>query len=172
MRTRTGTVIITGMFAAVLAVLSPIAIPMPFGVPLTLQTFAVALTGYVLGWKIGAAAVGIYILLGIFGMPVFAGFGAGPGVVAGMSGGFILGFLPMVMLCGVSVRQNAAWNRLFISAAGLLVCHLCGVFQFMNVAEMGFAEAAMFSSLPYLLKDAVMQFAAYAAASTIRRSLK
>ena len=52
-----------GMFAAVLAVLSQIQIPMPSGMPITLQTYAVALTGFLLGSRYGTATVGIYILL-------------------------------------------------------------------------------------------------------------
>ena len=66
-------IVLTGMFAAVLAALSQIQIPMPSGVPVTLQTFAVALTGYVLGWQYGLASTAIYILLGAIGLPVFAG---------------------------------------------------------------------------------------------------
>ena len=59
----TKTIVITGMFAAVIgAVLAQIAIPMPSGVPITLQTFAIALTGAVLGARLGTAATGIYIL--------------------------------------------------------------------------------------------------------------
>ena len=60
-------IVLTGMFAAVLAALSQVQIPMPSGVPVTLQTFAVALTGYVLGWKYGLASTAIYTLLGAIG---------------------------------------------------------------------------------------------------------
>ena len=63
--------IITAMFAAVIAVLAQIAIPLPSGVPVTLQTFAVALTGVVLGAKLGTISTFIYILLGAVVFPYF-----------------------------------------------------------------------------------------------------
>ena len=59
--------VLTGVFAALLAVLSQIAIPLPTGVPITLQTFAVALCGYVLGPGMGALSVGVYLALGAAG---------------------------------------------------------------------------------------------------------
>ena len=65
------------MFTAVVAVLSQIAIPMPSGVPVTLQTLAVALCGYVLGSKKGAVSLLVYALLGAVGAPVFANFKGG-----------------------------------------------------------------------------------------------
>ncbi len=70
-RVSTRSIVITGMFAAVIAVLAQVALPMPSGVPVTLQTFAIALTGVVLGAKLGMAAAGVYILLGAVGVPVF-----------------------------------------------------------------------------------------------------
>lgn len=169
---RTKSVIITGMFAAVLAIFSPMAIPLPFGVPLTLQTFAVAMTAFVLEEKLGVAATGIYLLLGATGLPVFAGFAGGTGVLMGMTGGFLVGFLPMAMLCGISSRQRHLWCRILLSAVGLFCCHLFGVLHFRNVMDVGLAEAVMLSSAPYLIKDAVMMIAAYAVAGTVRRSLR
>lgn len=69
--------VMVGMFAAFLAVMSQISLPMPTGVPITIQVFAVALVGVVLGWKLGLAAVVVYILIGAVGAPVFANFQGG-----------------------------------------------------------------------------------------------
>ena len=74
----TKTIVMTGMMTAVLAVLSQIQIPMPSGVPVTMQTFGVALCACVLGWKMGTASVAVYLLLGSFGVPVFAGLSGVP----------------------------------------------------------------------------------------------
>lgn len=93
-----------GMFAAVLAVLSQISIPMPSGVPITLQTFAVALAGVVLAWKLGTASVLVYILLGAVGVPVFAGFTGGAQALVNYTGGFIWGFLGMAPLAASVCR--------------------------------------------------------------------
>lgn len=94
------------MFAAVLAVMSQIAIPMPSGVPMTLQTFAVALAGAVLGWKLGALSALVYLLLGAAGVPVFSGMSGGLGVLLGKTGGFIFGFIFMALLCGLGAAQK------------------------------------------------------------------
>ena len=79
------------VFAVLIAVCSWISIPTT--VPFTLQTFAVFLTVGVLGGKRGSLAVLVYILLGCVGVPVFAGFSGGIGVLAGQTGGYIVGFL-------------------------------------------------------------------------------
>ena len=84
--------IYAGLFAAVLAVLSQLAIPMPGAVPLTLQTFGVALCAYVLGWKLGTLSYLIYFLLGLAGVPVFSNFTGGIGKLFGPTGGFLIGF--------------------------------------------------------------------------------
>ena len=109
MKISTKTIVTVGMFTAVLAVLSILQIPMPTGVPITLQTFAMALCGYVLGWQLGISATLLYIVLGTVGVPIFAGMSAGPGVLFGYTGGFIFGFIFLTLLCGISVhRKNAA----------------------------------------------------------------
>ena len=94
------------MFTAVVAVLSQIAIPMPSGVPVTLQTLAVALCGYVLGSKKGAVSLLVYALLGAVGAPVFANFKGGLGAIAGPTGGFIWGFIFMAFLCGLGIEST------------------------------------------------------------------
>ena len=85
------------LFAVLIAICSWIAIPI-LQVPYTLQTFAVFLAVGVLGGKRGTLAVLVYILLGAVGVPVFAGFTGGLGVLLGTTGGYILGFLCTALL--------------------------------------------------------------------------
>ena len=82
-------IVLTGMMTAVLAVLSIVTIPLPTGVPVTLQTFAMAFCGYVLGWKLGGASSALYLILGAIGVPVYAGMSGGFGALLGPAGGFI-----------------------------------------------------------------------------------
>lgn len=98
-------IVMVGVFAAVLAVLSQISFPLPSGIPVTLQTFAVALCGYALGCKRGTLAVLVYIVLGAVGLPVFANFSGGFGSLVGLAGGYIYGFLPMAALCGLGTKM-------------------------------------------------------------------
>lgn len=156
--------VLTGAFAALLAVLSQFAIPMPSGVPATLQTFAVALCGFVLGARQGAVCVGVYLLMGAVGLPVFAGFHGGIGAFIGVTGGFLWGFIALSALCGT--------RRPALAAAGLVLCHALGVAQFALVAGMSFGESAALVSLPFLLKDALSVGAAYAASAMVLRGLR
>ena len=162
---------ITGMFAAVIAVLAQVALPMPSGVPVTLQTFAIALTGVVLGAKLGMAAAGVYILLGAVGVPVFSGFAGGLGILFGKSGGFIWGFLFLALLCGLGCQiknKVVGWG---LGIVGLAVCHLLGIFQFMVLMKMGFAESALLVSVPFLIKDVVSVAFAFVLGLQIRKQL-
>ena len=94
------------IFTAVIAVCAQVVIPMPYGVPMTLQTFAVPLAGVILGTKNGALSALIYVLLGITGLPVFAGFTGGIGIVFGRTGGFILSFPLMALTAGIGAKNN------------------------------------------------------------------
>lgn len=165
-------IILTGMFAAVLAVLSQIQIPMPSGVPVTLQTFAVALTGFVLGWKYGLASTAVYILLGLVGVPVFTGFAGGLGKIVGPTGGFIWGFLFLAAGCGIARQKINPLLRVLLPSGGLLLCHLLGTLQYTVVADQGFLEALMLVSVPYLLKDFISVALAFVAAKALLRSLR
>lgn len=164
-------IVYIGMFAAILAILSQISIPMPSSMPITLQTFAVALTGYVLAWKRGTASTFIYILLGAVGVPVFSGLRGGVQVLAGHTGGFIWGFVFMAILCGVGIMQENKTMGIIIGFIGLAICHLFGVIQFAVVMKMDFLKSFLLASAPYLLKDAVSVILAYILGYRIRKSL-
>ena len=163
--------VLCGVLAALLAVLSQVSFPLPGGVPVTLQTFAVALCGYVLGPALGTAAVGVYLALGAVGLPVFPGFSGGIGAFLGMSGGFLWGFLPMALLCGLGLRGGKVL-AVALGIAGLLVCHLCGCAQFALVASMPFLQAFLTACAPFLVKDIVSVVLAYFAALAVAASMK
>ena len=84
-RNHTRNLVLIGMMAAIIAVVSQIIIPMPSGVPLTIGVFAVALSGAVLGWKRGFFAALVYVFAGAVGAPVFAGFKGGAQVLVSMT---------------------------------------------------------------------------------------
>lgn len=100
---RTVDIAMIGVFAALIAVLA-LAPPIPVGnagVPITLQTMGVALAGLALGpWR-GAAAAGLYVALGLLGLPIFSGFAGGLGVLAGPSAGYLLSFPLTALITGL-----------------------------------------------------------------------
>ena len=147
-----------GMMTAVMAVCAWITIP--FTIPFTMQTFGVFITLRLLGGRKGTAVIGLYILLGIAGVPVFSGFGAGIGVLAGPTGGYIAGFLLTGLLyCAVKKWRTTRRRENVSLAAGLLICYLFGTVWFCIVkgnagSPMGFLQAAGICVLPYLAPDA------------------
>lgn len=168
----TRSMVMIAVFAAVTAVLAQISIPTPWGIPLTLQTFAVALAGYCLGKYKGTMSVLIYILLGLTGIPVFANFTGGIAKLAGATGGYIWGFLFLVFACGLEDAVKHKWISVLLGILGLAICHLLGVIQFAFLSQRTMAEAFLLASAPYLLKDSISVAAAYGLAIPLRRAMQ
>lgn len=164
--------VLIGVMAAVTAVLSLISIPLPSGVPVTLQTFAVALCGFLLGPALGMAAIGVYLAMGAVGLPVLAGMVGGFSHFAGMTGGFLWGFLPMAFLCGLGAWAGKKLLAAPLSIAGLAACHLLGTIQFGLVTSTPFLSAFLAASAPYLVKDVISVILAYFAALALSTALK
>lgn len=172
MKVSTRTMVTVGMFAAVVSVLSVLSIPTPSGVPITLQTFAIALCGYALGSGSGLAATIVYILVGTVGVPVFAGMTGGPSWLVGYSGGFMWGFLFLSFFCGLGLKQRSAVFRIIFGMTGLLICHLMGIIQYAIVAGVPIGASFFAVSMPFLLKDAISVAGACFAARPILKITK
>ena len=97
----TRNLVLCAVCAAITCILAPLSIPLAGGVPISLATFAVMLSGVLLGGSMGAVSQLIYVLLGAVGLPVFAGWTGGLGNVLGMTGGFIIGYIPCAWLTGL-----------------------------------------------------------------------
>lgn len=147
-------------------------ITVPFGpIPVTLQTLAVALAGGVLGWKRGVAAVFVYILMGLCGIPVFSGFQA-TGALFSATGGYLFGFLFTALLAGLAnhVHVQKTWIRILIfftfMAIGEAICYFFGTvwFVYLNGCEAGYALSVCV--LPFILPD-LLKFA-FAAPLAVR----
>ncbi|MBS6397577.1 MAG: biotin transporter BioY [Clostridiales bacterium] len=164
--------IMAGMMTAVVAVMSQIQFPLPSGVPVTMQTFAVALCAYVLGWKYGLVSTFIYILVGAVGVPVFAGFSGGISFAVSPTGGYIWGFLPMAALCGLGSESRNKLRLYLFSLLGLAACHLFGSVQLAVTAGLSPLAAFAVGSAPYLVKDVICMAAAYWLSGAIRRALQ
>ncbi len=141
-----------GVFCAVIAVCSQVALPLPAGIPITLQTLGVALCGYSLGWKWASAAVAVYLLLGGIGLPIFAGFSGGIGwLFGGPTAGFLWGFLMVAVCCGLPLKNRLV--SVLAGMGGMLACHLLGVVWYGYFSAQGFWQSFLTVSMPYLPKD-------------------
>ena len=157
-----------GLMAALIVVCTHLSIPLPGGVPLTLQTFAVALAGFLLGPAWGTLAVLAYLLLGAAGLPVFSGFTGGLGKFFGPTGGFLWGFLLLGAGCGLG-RGRPFPAALGLGLGGLVLCHLSGAAWYARAAGLGFLPAALGVSLPFLPKDAASLALALGLAKALER---
>ena len=167
-KNKTRSITYISLCVAVMAVLSQIAIPIG-AVPVTIQAFVVALIGYFLGAKAGLCTIVVYVLLGVVGAPVFAGLRGGFQVLISYTGGFIFGYLPFVVLCGLNGK---GWQKITLGIVGLLLCHLCGAIQYMLLSNIGFFGALLVVSLPFLIKDIVLVIASYFVSKVFKKRLK
>lgn len=116
----------------------------------TLQTFGVFLALFVLGGKWGTAAIGVYLMLGAAGLPVFTGFRGGFGTLLGFTGGFLWGFL----LTGLVYWSFEKLCKPLGSILGLACCYLCGSVWFcLYAGGAGFFAALVKCVIPYLIPD-------------------
>lgn len=126
-------IVYIGVFATIIAICSWISIPS--AIPFTLQTLGIFTAVGVLGGKRGTLAVLVYILLGAVGIPVFAGFSGGIGILLGTRGGYIAGFLfSALLMWGMEKLFGRSKIVLTLSMViGLFVCYAIGTAWFMTV---------------------------------------
>ncbi|MCR5675398.1 MAG: biotin transporter BioY [Lachnospiraceae bacterium] len=159
------------VFTALIAILAQISIPLPGGVPLTLQTFAVPLAGLVLGAKKGTTSTLIYVLLAAAGVPVLAGMKGGLGAVLGMTGGFVLSFPLMALFAGFAAGKTVRDARLwFWLVLGALVNYAVGTAWFMWIAGTDIRGALAACVLPFL-PTAVLKIVLSGMAGTLMRGM-
>lgn len=148
------------LFTAIIAVCSQISVPMT--VPFTMQTFAIFCTLGILGGKRGTVSILLYVILGTIGIPVFAEFSGGFGIVLGATGGYIIGFAPMALIYWAAEKFFGKGLPVIIAsmAAGLFVLYAFGTFWFMwvytkNTEAVDFFTALKWCVLPFIVPDAV-----------------
>ncbi len=109
---------VTALMAAVMCVLGPLSVPIG-AVPISLTNLVICLTVWLLGPKFGTLSVAIYLALGAVGIPVFSGYGAGLAKLAGPTGGYLIGFLPMALIGGLFVEKSK--GNPIVSGIGLVL---------------------------------------------------
>ncbi len=154
-------------------------ITVPFGpVPFTLQTFAVCFLGALLGWKRSLAAIAVYILMGLIGIPVFSGFKAGTAALLGPTGGYIFGFffaiLSPALFKLLPVKNKWARFGIFYAAdiLGLAVCYFFGTLWFVLANGASVAGAVALCVTPFLIPDAIKLFVAALLSSRLEKYIK
>lgn len=167
-------IVLIAIFVALITVCS--WIPIPIGpIPFTLQTFAIFVTGGLLGARRGTIAVIVYILIGIIGVPVFSGFGSGiakfiPHTETGMTGGYIVGFVFTTLIIGLfkylSKDKIDKKIKILYLAIGMLlgdiVCFVFGTIWFwqFNTIHADLMKSISLCVLPFIIPDIVKMIVA------------
>ena len=143
------------LFAAIISVASQISVPVQ-PIPINAGMFAVLLCGGMLGKKYGTISVVVYILLGIIGAPVFAGFRGGLGVLAGPTGGYILGYIIIAFVAGAVCEWTKKLKYIvpFMMLA-VVLCYLVGTLWFCITTGNGFISALSMCVIPFIPWDII-----------------
>ena len=145
----------TALMTAVLCILAPISIPLPVSsVALSLSTFAICLMAYILTPKQALTAVGIYLLLGAAGLPVFAGYLGGISRFASPVGGYLAGYLFLAGIGSPFVRKYTSLPMQFFGLSlGMSCLYASGILWMVHITEISFSAALHTGVLPFLPLD-------------------
>lgn len=163
----------TALMTAVMCILSPLSIPIG-PVPITLSVACVFLCVYTLGAKLGSVACGIYILLGLVGLPVFSGFAGGPAKLFGPTGGYIVGYIFMALISGWFI-DRFPMKKFYLQIVGMLlglaVLYAFGTAWFVFQMKVTFAEALSMCVIPFIAFDMIKIGLALVLGNTVRKAL-
>lgn len=153
---KTKQMVLIALMTAVTCVLGPLSIPLPFSpVPISLTNFAIFLAIFVLGMKNGTISFIIYLLLGAVGVPVFSSFRGGLQVLAGPTGGYLIGFIFLALIMGFALDH---FDRKLVPTIigmiiGMVVCYAFGTVWLAKLLSLSFKEGLMMGVIPYLAGD-------------------
>lgn len=146
--------IIIALFAAIIGILAQLSVPLPFTqVPITGQTLAIGLVATILGSRDGTISTILYVIIGAVGIPVFAQFTAGLGVVFGPTGGFLIGFIPTVFFIGYYMEKLGftIFNALVANIIGMFITLTFGTVWLKIIADLTWMAAFAGGFAPFIL---------------------
>lgn len=144
------------VMTAVICILGPLSIPIG-PVPISLTPLTILLSVYILGTASGSVATLLYVFLGAVGLPVFGGFTGGFGIIAGPTGGYIIGYVFLALISGWFIEHfyNMVWVQYMGMCLGMAVLYAFGTAWLAYVAHMTFAEALAAGVLPFIAVDMI-----------------
>ena len=162
------------VMAALICVAGPLSIAVG-PIPLSLASFAVYMAGAVLGAKRGAVAVAVYLLIGFIGVPVFSGFSGGFQKLAGVTGGYLIGYLPCAFLTGLGIvnseGRSGYWRLPVMMIAGTAALYTIGTAWFMIQTGSALGGALSLCVIPFLPGDALKIIAATLLTVPVRKAV-
>ena len=133
-------IVLVALMAAVICVLGPLSITLPFTpVPISLAVLGILFAVYIIGWKLGTLCTVVYLLIGLAGLPVFSKGNAGPGALLGPTGGYLIDYKLLFSALGLWV--------------GVVIDYLFGTVWFSFQQHMSFMKAFTLCVVPFVIGD-------------------
>lgn len=164
--------VITGMFTAIICVMSQLTIPMQ-PIPFSLSLFAIFLAGALLSPRYALLSVLAYILLGAFGAPVFANMKGGFQILIGNTGGYLMAYPIMAFVTAMFYKYIRKYKTLALTLGmivALIICYLFGTLWFTIVTGMGFYKALTLCVFPFVLFDSLKIVLAVSVSTVLRKT--
>ena len=161
------------LMTALICIFAPFSLPIG-PIPLSLSTFAVYLAAGILGKKKGTLAVLIYILMGAVGLPVFSGFSGGIQKLFGVTGGFIIGYLPCAYISGyfITKAEEKKWLYPIGITLGTITCYTIGTIWFMIQTNISLLSALSTCIFPFIPGDIIKIIASTSIIYPLRKALR
>ncbi|MCD8019827.1 MAG: biotin transporter BioY [Clostridiales bacterium] len=143
------------IMTAIMCILSPFSIPIPISpVPLSLATFVVYMTACLLGWKLATISCALYLIIGLIGMPVFSSFGSGLGKLLGPTGGYLIAYLIVSVICGLAFEKYSNKFVLFFwLVVATIILYIFGTAWLCFQANLTFIAGLRAGVIPYIPGD-------------------
>ena len=163
---------VIGVMTAVICILAPFSLPIG-PVPISFTNLAIYIALYVLGMKRGTISYLIYLLIGLVGVPVFSGFTGGPQKLFGPTGGYLIGFILMAIICGIFMEKSHAnvWITSLGMVLGTIVAYLFGTVWFIHQLDYTWGQALAVCVWPFIPFDLIKIVIAGILGKSIRHAL-
>lgn len=169
---------LTGLMTAVICILGPVTLAVPISpVPISFANLAVCFSVLILGTRLGTLSCILYLLIGMAGVPVFSGFSAGVGKLAGPTGGYLIGYVFLALIGGFFVNRfsGKGIRERLIQGLGLVlgtaVLYTFGTLWLAYIGEMSFLKALAAGVIPFIPGDMVKIFLVLLAGPAVRSRL-
>ena len=159
----------TALMTAVTCILAPLSVPIG-PVPISFTNLAIYLSLYLLDWKRGTLSYFLYLLIGFAGLPVFSGFTGGVAKLAGPTGGYIAGFIPMAIIAGIVIDHcQKRWIQLLGMIVGTAICYALGTAWVCVQAGYTVSAALAVCVFPFIPADLIKMLIAMTIGPEIRK---
>ena len=163
----------TALMTALLCVLAPLSIPVA-SVPISASTFVISLAAVLLGSKYSMICVCLYLLIGMVGVPVFAGWRSGISVILGPTGGYLIGYLFIALFTGIFMKYGKEKLVMIIigMVLGTVSCYVIGTAWLAYELSLDLRAALMAGVIPFIPGDIIKIVVCAVISIPIKKQLK